>query len=302
MKTRYWLIIFSSVLITAFLTYFFITKKSAITALVDPSSKISYASSPSPLRLQGKTAIIVGASKGIGRAIAEVFAEQGAKLLLVSRDVDKLKDLVGVIHEKGGVASYIQGDVKSQEDMEAMAKAMKALYGRIDILCYNTGIYPRAAFVNMTEAQWDEVVDTNLKGAFLAMKACVPYMIEQNEGRILLTSSVSGPQVGLPLRAHYTASKAGLNGLMLTTAIELAKYNILVNGVEPGLIMTEGVEALGKDHIALMEQAIPLKALGKPRDVANAMLFLASDEAQFITGQTIIVDGGQVLPESHFDM
>lgn len=253
-------------------------------------------------RLQGKTAIVVGASKGIGRAIAEVFAEQGAKVLLVGRDTAKLNEVVSVIKEKGGIASYIQGDVKSKADMDAMAREMKKLYGRIDILCYNSGIYPKAAFIDMTEGQWDDVIDTNLKGAFLAMKACVPYMIDQNQGRILLVSSVSGPQVGLPLRSHYTASKAGMNGLMLTTAIELAKYNIVVNGVEPGMIMTEGVEALGKEHIKSMEQAIPMKTLGKPRDVANAMLFLASDECQFMTGQTIILDGGQLLPESHFEI
>lgn len=257
---------------------------------------------PVKARLQGKTAIIVGASKGIGKAIAEVFGEQGAKLLLVSRDVNKLKDVVSIIKEKGGTASYIQGDVKSKADMEAMAKEMKKLHGRIDILCFNAGIYPRASFVNMTEAQWDDVIDTNLKGTFLAMKACVPYMIDQGGGRILLTSSVSGPQVGLPMQSHYTASKAGMNGLMRTTAIELAKYNIMVNGVEPGVIMTEGVEELGKGYIIPMEKSIPLNRLGKPRDVANVMLFLASDECQFITGETITIDGGQRLPETSFEM
>lgn len=253
-------------------------------------------------RLQNKTAIIVGASKGIGRAIAEVFAEQDAKVLLVSRDVVKLKEVVSTIEEKGGVASYIQGDVKSRADMDAMAKEMKKLYGRIDILCYNTGIYPPVAFIDMTEEQWDDTIDTNLKGAFFAMKACVPYMIEQGGGRILLTSSVSGPQVGLPMRSHYTASKAGINGLIRTTAIELARYNIFVNGVEPGVIMTEGVEVLGREYIEPMERAIPGKALGKPKDVANVMLFLASDDCQFITGETITIDGGQRLPESSYEM
>lgn len=253
-------------------------------------------------RLEGKIAVIVGASKGIGKAIAQVFAEQGAKLFLVSRDINLLNQVVDEIKRKGGTAIGFQGDVKRKSDMDAMAKEAHRAFGRIDILCFNTGIYPRVAFIDMVEEEWDEVIDTNLKGAFFAIKACVPFMINQMGGRILLTSSVSGPQVGLPLHAHYTASKAGLNGLMLTIAIELAKYNILVNGVEPGVIWSEGVEAAGENYIETMKKAIPLKNLGQPRDIANAMLYLASDECQFMTGQTLILDGGQLLPESQFEL
>src|SRR5262249_8104187 len=148
------------------------------------------------------------------------------------------------------------------------------------------------------ESDWDQVQAVNLKGTFFAVKACASLMKKQNYGRIVLTSSITGPVTGYPGWAHYGATKAGMLGFMRTAAIELARHNITINAVLPGNIRTEGLIDLGADYLRRMEAAIPLGKLGEVEDVGYAALFLASDEARFITGQTLIVDGGQVLPES----
>src|SRR5476651_452025 len=152
----------------------------------------------------------------------------------------------------------------------------------------------------MSLEQWKKVIDVNLTGTFLAVKACIPAMKAQGGGKIVITSSISGPQTALPGYSHYTASKGGVAGFIRTAAVELAKYKININAVEPGNIITEGFNELGDDHINNMVRAVPLGRLGTPEDVAHAMLFLASKEASYITGQSLIVDGGQTLPESHF--
>jgi 3-oxoacyl-[acyl-carrier protein] reductase len=175
-----------------------------------------------------------------------------------------------------------------------------ARYGRIDVLCHNAGIYSQARLENMTLEQWQKVIDVNLTGTFLSVKACIPAMKAQGGGKIVITSSISGPQTALPGYSHYTASKGGVAGFIRTAAVELAKYKININAVEPGNIITEGFNELGEDHINNMVRAVPLGRLGTPEDVAHAMLFLASKEASYITGQSLIVDGGQTLPESHF--
>jgi 3-oxoacyl-[acyl-carrier protein] reductase len=150
----------------------------------------------------------------------------------------------------------------------------------------------------MEPADWDLVMDTNLKGSFLSVKACVPWLKKSGEGRVILTSSITGPVTGFPGWSHYGATKSGQLGFMRTACIELAKYGITVNAVLPGNIVTEGLEGLGEDYLATMAASIPLKRLGSVDDIGNAALFLASREAGYITGQTIIVDGGQILPES----
>lgn len=250
-------------------------------------------------RVEGKVVIITGASKGIGKSIAEVFANEGARVILVSRTPELLAQLTEEIRKKGKEADFIVADVTREEDMQRMANEVMKKYKRIDVLLYNAGIYPISRIDVMTSKEWHEVLDTNLTGAFYAVKACLPFMKEQKYGRILFTSSISGPRVGLPGVAHYTASKAGLDGFMKTIAIELAKYNITVNAVEPGNIISDGFEELGEEHKAKMTRAIPLGRLGNPEEVAYAHLFLASDQAAYITGQSIVVDGGQILPESH---
>lgn len=251
-------------------------------------------------RLQGKVAIITGASKGIGRGIAKVFAAEGAKVVLISRTEKDLENVVAEINKVGGEASYIVADITKPEDMARMAEMTLTRHGRIDILVHNAaGIYPPSRIDVMTNDEWHNAIKTNLDGTFYAVKAVIPAMKKQNYGRIVFTSSISGPRVGLPTKSHYTASKGGMNGFMKTIAIELAKYNITVNAVEPGNIETEGLKK-NNDANAVAERTkpIPMGRLGTPEETAYAHLFLASDEARYITGQSIIVDGGQTLPET----
>jgi 3-oxoacyl-[acyl-carrier protein] reductase len=251
-----------------------------------------------PTRLQGKTAVVTGASRGIGKGIARVFAADGARVLVAARGAGEGESVVEEIRKNGGDAFFFQADVSRWADVEAMTKAVVEHYGRLDILCSNAGIFPSARIDDLTESDWDQVQAVNLKGTFFAVKACAALMKKQNYGRIVLTSSITGPVTGYPGWAHYGATKAGMLGFMRTAAIELARHNITINAVLPGNIRTEGLANLGADYLRRMEAAIPLGKLGEVEDVGYAALFLASDEAKFITGQTLIVDGGQVLPES----
>jgi 3-oxoacyl-[acyl-carrier protein] reductase len=182
--------------------------------------------------------------------------------------------------------------------MEAAAKAAADRNGGIDVLCANAGIFPQAKLEDMTSEQWDEVIGTNLKGCFHSVKACVPYLKSSDQGRVVLTSSITGPVTGFPGWSHYGASKSGQLGFMHTASIELAKYGITVNAVMPGNIITEGLAGLGEDYLKTMAASIPLKRLGTVEDIGHAALYFASKEAGYVTGQTIIVDGGQILPES----
>ena len=249
-------------------------------------------------RLVGKSAIVTGATKGIGRSIASVFAAEGANVLVVGRDEPQAAEVVGAIGNAGGSASFFKADVSRWQDVTSMAAESVQRYGAIDILCNNAGIFPSSRIEEMSEEEWDVVNSVNLKGTFLAVKACLPHMKRRRAGRVVLTSSITGPITGFPGWAHYGATKAGMLGFMRTAAIELAKHNITINAVMPGNIKTEGLNDIGDDYLRRMEQSIPLGRLGDPQDVANAALFLASAEANYITGQTLIVDGGQTLPES----
>ena len=251
-------------------------------------------------RFHGQVVIVTGASRGIGRGIANLFAKEGAKLVLVGRDVEQLETVKRAIETMGEQAIWVKADVSNQEDMDRMVQQALQKYGKLDVLCHNAGIYPHARLENMTLQEWKNVIDVNLTGTFLAVKACIPVMKAQDFGRIVITSSISGPETALPGYSHYTASKGGVAGFIRTAAVELAKYKININAVEPGNIMTEGLESTGPDHISNMVRAIPLGRLGTPEDVAFAVMFLASDEASYITGQNLIIDGGQTLPESHF--
>jgi 3-oxoacyl-[acyl-carrier protein] reductase len=251
-------------------------------------------------RFSNQVVIVTGASRGIGRGIANLFAEEGAKVVLVGRDEIQLKAVKAFIQANHGDAICIKADVSNPKDMEKMVDETLSQYGKIDVLCHNAGIYPHSRLENMTLEEWQTVIDVNLTGTFLAVKACIPALKAQGHGKIVITSSISGPQTALPGYSHYTASKGGIAGFIRTAAVELAKYKINVNAVEPGNIMTEGLDATGSEHINNMIRAIPLGRLGTPEDVAHAILFLASKEAGFITGQNLIIDGGQTLPESHF--
>jgi 3-oxoacyl-[acyl-carrier protein] reductase len=251
-------------------------------------------------RFQDQVVIVTGASRGIGKGIAQLFANEGAKLVLVGRDEAALVHVTENLSKEGALAISVLGDVSKPEDVERIIQETLNHYGRIDVLCHNAGIYPHARLENMTLEQWQKVIDVNLTGTFLAVKACIPAMKAQGGGKIVITSSISGPQTALPGYSHYTASKGGVAGFIRTAAVELAKDKININAVEPGNIITEGFNELGQEHINNMVRAVPLGRLGTPEDVAHAMLFLASKEASYITGQSLIVDGGQTLPESHF--
>jgi 3-oxoacyl-[acyl-carrier protein] reductase len=250
-------------------------------------------------RLAGRVAIVTGGNRGIGRGIAGLFAEEGAKLVIVGRDATSGDEAVASIAKAGGNAVFVEGDIALAETASRMVATALATYGRLDILCHNAGIFPESRLDDMTEEEWDRVIAVNLKSTFLTTKACLPSMRAQRYGRIVLTSSITGPVVGNPGLAHYSASKAGMEGFIRTAAIECAADGITINAVEPGNILTEGLAStLGEKHIKAMTSAVPMGRLGEPIDIAWAALFLAGDEARYITGQRIIVDGGQTLPET----
>ncbi len=251
-------------------------------------------------RLEGKISIVTGAGKGIGGGIARVFASEGSQVVVVDVDEEWGMKTVDRIVGEGGAASFLKADVSKEEEMLGMAEQTVGEYGRIDILCNNAGIYTHMARIEeMTADHWERILTVNLKGTFLAVKACVPHMISRRYGRILVTSSTTGPRTAIIGLSHYAASKGGINAFIRNVALELAEHNITVNGVEPGNIVTEGMmEVVGEEWVRANQAVIPMGHLGEPEDIGYAMAFLASDEAKFITGQTIVVDGGQTLPES----
>ena len=245
--------------------------------------------------LHGKTVIVTGASRGIGKGIAERFGEVGLNVLVVSRSE---ADASAVARAIGPNASGFGADVATPEGCAAMAAAAVGRYGAIDILCANAGIFPSARLQAMTPADFDHVIATNLRSTFLSVSAVLPAMQASGQGRIIITSSITGPITGYPGWAHYAASKAGQLGFMRTAAIELAPSKITVNAVMPGNILTEELDGMGPDYIAKMAASVPLRRLGTVADIANAALFFASEEAAYITGQQLVIDGGQILPES----
>jgi 3-oxoacyl-[acyl-carrier protein] reductase len=248
--------------------------------------------------IQGQSVIVTGSSKGIGRGIALRFGSAGCRVLVVSRHVPEAEAVCAEIVAAGGQALAFAADVTRQVEMQAMARAAIDSFGGIDILCANAGIFPAAKLGDMTETDVDLVLGTNLKGTILAVSACLPAMKAKKSGRIILTSSITGPVTGYPGWSHYGASKAGQLGFMRTAAIELAPYGITVNAILPGNIATAALAELGEDYRRQMEASVPMRRLGTTLDVANTALFFASAEAAYITGQSLIVDGGQILPES----
>lgn len=248
--------------------------------------------------LSGRTVIVTGAGRGIGRGIALRFGRAGCNVLLVSRTAAEIDAVANEIVAAGGTAATCTADLATEGGAAIMALAARDQFGAIDILCANAGIFPAAKLEELTAADFDHVIGANLRSTFLSVKACMPALKVSGRGRIVVTSSITGPITGFPGWAHYGASKAGQLGFMRTAAIELARHGITVNAVMPGNIATEGLNAMGADYLASMASSIPLKRLGSVEDIANAALFLASEEAGYITGQTLVIDGGQVLPES----
>jgi len=244
-------------------------------------------------RLKDKVALVIGASRGIGKAIALRFQEEGAKLVLADFESEE-----GEATAKEFGVDFVRTDVSKLDETVAAVSFTLERHGRLDIIVQNAGIYPWQLIENTTPEDWDRVMAVNLRGCFNAARAALTPMKAQGSGRILFTSSITGPHVTSPGHGHYAATKAGINGFIRSAALEFSSYGITVNGVEPGNILTEAVQLhRSAAFIKNMQDSIPLGRLGSPRDVANAFLFLASDDANYVTGTTIVVDGGQLLPE-----
>ena len=244
--------------------------------------------------LNDKVVIITGASQGIGRTMATVFAESGANVICVARSEDKIKELSSEIENKGGRAIPIACDIGDGVAFSNTIKSVVDQFGKLDILINNAGITRDALLMRMNESQWDEVIQTNLKGAFFGMKAAIRPMIKNKFGRIINITSIVG-LTGNPGQANYAASKAGLIGMTQSIAKEVGSRGITVNCIAPGWIDTEMTEELPENSKRDLLDRIPIGKIGKPENIAHAAVFLASDEASYITGQTITVDGGRVI-------
>jgi 3-oxoacyl-[acyl-carrier protein] reductase len=243
--------------------------------------------------LNGRTVIVTGGTKGIGKGIARVFAGAGANVVLAARDAAAGE---AAAQELGG--AFVQADVSRAADCERMAAAAIERFGGIDVLCANAGVFPDVKLEDMSERDIDEIFAVNVKGTMLSVKACLDALERSGHGRVVITSSITGPITGFPGWSHYGATKAAQLGFLRTAAIELAPKGITVNAVLPGNVVSEGLDELGGEYHEAMIASIPQRRLGDVEDIGHAALFFASDQAGYITGQTIVVDGGQVLPES----
>ncbi|MCZ0731651.1 3-oxoacyl-ACP reductase FabG [Mycolicibacterium iranicum] len=248
--------------------------------------------------LQGRTAIVTGGTKGIGRGIVETFARAGVNVVLTARTQADVDRAVADFADLPGTVSGLSADVTSPEDCRAAVAAALERHGGLDIVCANAGIFPSASLTEMTPEDLDTVLATNVKGTVYIVQAAIEPLAASGHGRVVITSSITGPVTGFPGWSHYGASKAAQLGFLRTAAIELARKKITVNAVLPGNILTEGLVEMGEQYMDQMKAAIPTGTLGTVADIGNAALFFATDEAAYITGQTLIVDGGQILPES----
>ncbi|MED4532551.1 3-oxoacyl-[acyl-carrier-protein] reductase [Metabacillus fastidiosus] len=242
-----------------------------------------------------RVALVTGASRGIGRAIAIDLAKQGINVAVnFSGNEAKANEVVDEIKALGADAFAIKADVSNGDDVQAMVKEVISRFGSLDILVNNAGITRDNLLMRMKDSEWDDVINTNLKGVFLCTKAVTRQMMKQRSGRIINITSIVGAS-GNAGQANYVAAKAGVIGLTKTTAKELAARNITVNAVAPGFIATDMTDELPEDVKASLLTQIPLAALGEPDDIANAVTFLASERSSYITGQTIHVNGGMYM-------
>lgn len=253
----------------------------------------------SAFSLSGKVAIVYGGSYGIGKGICDVLSKAGATVVCVARNKEKgeatVAGLVGTGHQ------FIQGDVSKFGDHENIIKHISETLKKIDIVVCCAGIYsPEYQLDDKMYTQYyvDNMIDINVKGSIYAVQTALPYLKKSPSPRVILISSITGPVTGMPGFTVYGATKSAQVGFARSAAVELAPHKITVNCVAPGNILSEGLIALGEEYMNNMAQTIPLKRLGKPEDIGNTVLFLASEEASFITGQEIVVDGGQTRPES----
>ncbi|QIN85237.1 SDR family oxidoreductase [Rubrobacter tropicus] len=244
-------------------------------------------------RLEGKSAVVTGAAKGIGRATAELFAREGARLVVNDVDEAGLEDLEGRLSGEGAEVVSVVGDVSSVEDAKKIIGAAVESFGRVDVLVANAGVIPLNNIVDATPEDWDHVMAVDGRGMFLTCKFAVEAMLNQEDpgGSIICLSSISG-MAGQAEQSTYGPAKFVATGITKHLAVEWAARGIRVNAVAPGTIATEAVRDLPEDYVAPMKEAHPIGRLGEPSEVANAILFLASDEASFVTGAILPVDGG----------
>jgi 3-oxoacyl-[acyl-carrier protein] reductase len=232
--------------------------------------------------LKDKVAIVTGGTMGIGKGIADKLSSYGAKVVICARKETKTK------------YHFIQCDVSNYNQVQKMVDEVIKKFKKVDILVNNAGIFPFVPLKDMTEQQWDHVIDVNLKGVFNCTKAVIPHMMKRKFGKIINIASIAGVVVGFPNLVHYSASKAGIMGFTRAAALELAPFKINVNAIAPGSILTPGEKAMGMDKKAISQiiRQIPEARMGKPADIGETAAFLASSSSSYITGQTIVVDGG----------
>ncbi|MGO4888519.1 3-oxoacyl-ACP reductase FabG [Anaerobacillus sp. MEB173] len=246
------------------------------------------------MRLADKVAIVTGGGNGLGKETVLLFAREGAKLVIADFDEKSGHEVLSQVKDSGGEAIFQQVDVSNLESVKQMAKAAIEHYGRIDILINNAGITNDGLLAKLSKEAWQQVIDVNLSGVFYCAQAVIPTMIEQGKGKIINTSSVSGVYGNFG-QTNYAATKAGVVGMTKTWAKELGGKGINVNAVAPGFIETGMTAKVPAKVLDKMKEKVPLKRLGKPRDIANAYLYLASDEADYVNGTVLHVDGGIVL-------
>jgi 3-oxoacyl-[acyl-carrier protein] reductase len=253
---------------------------------------------PEDFDFSGKAVLVTGGAQGIGRAIVEAFALRGARVMIADLRLPQARALAADLTARACRVEAAEIDLADATAVFEQVQRLERDWGRLDILIHNAGYFPLTPFAEITPAILERTLAVNLSALFWLTQAALPMFQRQGGGCVLVTSSVTGPRVAYPGLSHYAASKAGVNGFIRNSALELAGNKVRVNGVEPGMIATPAMDNLGdsqvNDDIA---SRVPLGRLGKPEDIAGAMLFLASDLAAYITGQTIVVDGGSTLPE-----
>lgn len=248
--------------------------------------------------ITGLSVIVTGGSRGIGKGIATVFAHAGANVLITGRDQAALRQTTQDLGDTAGEVSWLVSDVRDPEQCDQMASTAVERHGGIDVLSANAGMFPSTRLSTMTSQELHEVMSTNFYGTVYSVQACIPALTESGRGRIVLTSSITGPVTGFPGWTHYGASKSAQLGFMRSAAMELAPAGITINAVQPGNVFTEGLQDMGENYLRQMTAAIPQHKLGSVEDIGNAVLWFATNEAGYITGQNLIVDGGQTLAES----